>query len=428
MHTHACYNINRKKKKHGGIGTCVKGNERLHTLKVNEGSDDLEMLITRHSQFATPVNVINIYGKVETRSSNEEIEERWTAILKEVKKVEAKKEVLVIIGDLNSHVGTLIKGNHEKVSHGGRLLREFLDSGSYVLVNATNKVTNGPFTRVDPSDTSKKAALDLCIISKELLKYVDSLVIDNGRGFTPFRSIDKKNVKYTDHYSLLVSFKNIPLLKNKVASQGIVRWNTNREGGWSKYKEMTNNNDIFNEIAVMPSGDPEKMMNDLDKELKRVKFESFGRVKFKSRCLADKELAGLQSQKLALVSDHSDEIEEEKLIEIEGCIASKLQEKQQVNFQKEISDLLDVKTKKGNAAALFKLKEKVVGAKNLETEAVTIVDPASGLEVTSAKELRHVTLTYCHGVLTNRQPTADYEDDLKMKVAVHMTRLSLRYL
>ena len=65
----------------------------------------------------------------------------------------------------------------------------------------------------------------------------------------------------------------------------------------------------------------------------------------------------------------------------------------------------------------------VVGAKNLETEAVTIVDPASGLEVTSAKELRHVTLTYCHGVLTNRQPTADYEDDLKMKVAVHMTRM-----
>ena len=75
---YSCFNINRKNKKCGGIATCVKGDERLHTLKVTEGSDDLEMIITRHSQFATLVNVINIYGKVETRSTQTEIEERWT--------------------------------------------------------------------------------------------------------------------------------------------------------------------------------------------------------------------------------------------------------------------------------------------------------------------------------------------------------------
>ena len=59
----------------------------------------------------------------------------------------------------------------------------------------------------------------------------------------------------------------------------------------------------------------------------------------------------------------------------------------------------------------------------LKPEAVTIVDPTSGRDVTNAKELRHVTLAYCKGILTNRQPSAEYEEDLQMKFVVHETRM-----
>ena len=105
----------------------------------------------------------------------------------------------------------------------------------------------GPFTRIDPADPEKLSTLDLCIVSKDLLNYVDSFLIDKKRNFTPFRSINKKKVTSSDHFSLLVTFKDIPCAKDKeVGLKGFVSWNTNREGGWLKYKELTANNNLLN--------------------------------------------------------------------------------------------------------------------------------------------------------------------------------------
>ena len=63
-----------------------------------------------------------------------------------------------------------------------------------------------------------------------------------------------------------------------VISKGVVRWNTNRDGGWHKYKEKTDNNMILNKVSVQPDRDPEKMMSEIEKELKNIKFEVFGKL------------------------------------------------------------------------------------------------------------------------------------------------------
>ena len=86
------------------------------------------------------------------------------------------------------------KDNKKKSSNGGKMVREFLDSGRYVLINETKKVVGGPYTRVDPScpdRDDKKSVLDLFIVSKELLGFVDTLIVDKNRNFTPY-NIDKK--------------------------------------------------------------------------------------------------------------------------------------------------------------------------------------------------------------------------------------------
>ena len=62
-----------------------------------------------------------------------------------------------------------------------------MESEQYTLVNATDKTVGGPFTRIDPSNEESKSALDLVVVSNGLLKYVDSLVIDKERLFTPAR-------------------------------------------------------------------------------------------------------------------------------------------------------------------------------------------------------------------------------------------------
>ena len=50
----------------------------------------------------------------------------------------AKGESLVVMGDLNRHIGSDhlgVNGNHDKISFGGSLVRDLIDTGDVILVN-----------------------------------------------------------------------------------------------------------------------------------------------------------------------------------------------------------------------------------------------------------------------------------------------------
>ena len=46
--------------------------------------------------------------------------------LETLSKIEALGESAVVMGDLNKHIGDLVKDNHNKVSPGGNLIRELI--------------------------------------------------------------------------------------------------------------------------------------------------------------------------------------------------------------------------------------------------------------------------------------------------------------
>ena len=89
----------------GGVSISVKNCEYKDTVKIKEGLDNDEFLITRHSQFKIPINIIALYGEQESRCSTQEIEERWARIVTEIGTIEGRKEHVLLIGDLNKHVG-----------------------------------------------------------------------------------------------------------------------------------------------------------------------------------------------------------------------------------------------------------------------------------------------------------------------------------
>ena len=72
--------------------------------------------------------MINIYGEQEGRRGNDDVQNRWNRIMSEVIKIEAKEELTVICGDLNKKVGDVVDGNHTKVTFGGQLIRNMLES------------------------------------------------------------------------------------------------------------------------------------------------------------------------------------------------------------------------------------------------------------------------------------------------------------
>ena len=120
-----------------------------------------------------------MYGDNDSRTPVETIDRKWEELLKEVTKVEARGEHLIIVGDQNKHLN--INDNGKKDSHGGKLIKDLVNSGEYILVNETDKTVGGPNTRYapeDPDDEERNSMLDLAIMSKDVFKYVVRLEID----------------------------------------------------------------------------------------------------------------------------------------------------------------------------------------------------------------------------------------------------------
>ena len=189
---------NRQNGNMGGVAVLVKKSVSENAIKAGEGSDENEYLVTRHSQFAIPINIVTVYGEQESRSNVNEVNRKWNILMNEILKIEERNEHVVICGDFNKMVGDIIPGNKPKVTHGGHLVRDFLSSGRYVLLNSSDKVTNGPFTRYEPSSPNsdeRKSALDLFIVSKNLEKYFENMTIDNKLAMTPCKPRKKSKVE-----------------------------------------------------------------------------------------------------------------------------------------------------------------------------------------------------------------------------------------
>ena len=99
----------------GGVATLVSNEVKSQALKVTEGEEKDEFLLTRLGHVVPAVNVLNVYGGIEARMTKQEVTENWIKIKKEITKIKEREEGLVIIGDMNRAIGNDnlgVEGNH----------------------------------------------------------------------------------------------------------------------------------------------------------------------------------------------------------------------------------------------------------------------------------------------------------------------------
>ena len=136
------------------------------------------------------VNIVNIYGGIEDRMDEEEIVGNWERLKRDLKDIESRNESTILIGDLNRAIGADqlgVKGNKPKISKGGKLVRELLEEGEYVLLNNSVKAVGGPWTWVCRSDGNVRSCLDLVIVSADLEPFLENLTIYTKFKFGPAR-------------------------------------------------------------------------------------------------------------------------------------------------------------------------------------------------------------------------------------------------
>ena len=264
-------------------------------------------------------------------------------------------------------------GKWRKSFKRGNLVHKLLATGKYILVNNSLKCEGGPFTRVDPSNPNIKSVLSLVIISVGLENYVEKLEIDQQRKVTPHRAISKnRNLVYTDHFSLILTFKKLPLRrKSSEVVKSSVLWNTNKIGCWEKYLDLTTNSNALENIAENAENlSSEEIMNQLTRRMEKIKFKAFGKVKRRFKTLEnDKDLIKLYEQKA------NENVDQEK---VDKDINNKILEYQMKDYEKKLYNLNKLKTEKGKSAAVFKLKNKIVGTKKVSQEEVPMKDPITG--------------------------------------------------
>ena len=119
----------------------------------------------------------------------------------------------------------------------------------------------------------------------------------------------------------------------------------------------------------------------------------------------------------------SDEQSETIIKNIEQQINKKLIEKQRKDLEKELDDLKSRQHMKGRTAAIFNLKEKVIGKKKESQESVSIVDPVTKERLFDHDKIKQASLNYVKNLLKNNDPKQEYKHEIDVVNALHDVRM-----
>ena len=144
-------------------------------------------------------------------------------------------------------------------------------------------------------------------------------------------------------------------------------------------------------------------MRKISQAMDKSKFQAFGKVKFKVTPLYRKEIDGLYAKKIKILREENSDEKDKKVSDIDKNIAEHLIAQQRANLEKEITNLKEMKVKKGKAASVFNLKDKIIGSKKKQQEPAVIKDPNTKKIVTNIEEIKRISLKYCVDLLTNRK-------------------------
>ena len=196
----------------------------------------------------------------------------------------------------------------------------------------------------------------------------------------------------------------------------------NKEGGWERFSQLTSNNKRLDSIVQDDNfDDPDQIQTAIEKEERKIKFAAFGKIGIKSRARVSEKVVRLQKKKMTLTENV--ETEKKEIADIEEEMKEAILNDQRETLKMEMDKFETCIKKKGSAAAIFKLRERVLGGKKKPQEAIIIKDPDTNIPITDRNEILKTTLKYCKNLLMKKEPIAIFKEDYKSKVIAHQRRM-----
>ena len=190
----------------------------LDPILIEEYSDKVELLVVEAKIENKDVRIISGYGPQEGWKDEERLP-FFSALEEEITKAELGGKSILLSFDANSKLGSeWISNDPHKQSPNGKLLAVILERHALIVVNGIKEKCQGTITRLRTTvKGTEKSAIDLVIISKDIVDELVDLKIDEEREHN-LTSFTRKGIapKFSDHNSLI---SNLQLSMERVLHQ-----------------------------------------------------------------------------------------------------------------------------------------------------------------------------------------------------------------
>ena len=364
-----------------GVLILIRNGLAKNCLRIHDESD-LEIVHVRMSNTIPSLNIIGTYLKVEGRETIDYTDRMWKLYTDRVEHALNRGEAVLCMGDFNRPLQA------KKPSHGTKLVNEWLNEKSMILLN-DRKVN----TRIDPG-RGNGSVLDLAIVSANIENNITRFTVDTQRKMTAFKMVKRGNSevekKFTDHLTIKLEMKIHMKIQSKGKNKRII--NLKNDEGWNVYPEITDKHAWKILEAVENITDPNQLEKEIKRIDKKIQKEAFGIIYIKERD-RPKKLKKKSSKDLnTLYKEHLNEVDSA----ITGCL-----------------------NRKDLNSRMYKLKTLISGPKIKPQEQAAINDPKSNTLITDKEKIKEISLAHNVEILTKMKPLPQYQHIVDQKVTDH---------
>ena len=238
------YELLRKKSNGGGLAIGVHND--LQPVWIDQGDDEVEVLVVEVWVNQFPIRIVNGYGPQMSDNSDRK-RKFWTFLEKQVNNAIIAGAGIIVQMDGNSHLGpTIIEGDVNEQNGNGKLFCDFLLRNTHLTLINSLSMCEGKITRMRKTTKGvEKSILDVFIACDKILPYVTKMTIDENRenALTNFKRVRSHGrVIESDHN---VIFLNLNLKFSKLKCERVTVFQFKNKEAQEMFKQLTTNTDEF---------------------------------------------------------------------------------------------------------------------------------------------------------------------------------------
>ena len=421
------YELIRKKKGGGGIAIGVDKN--LKPVFIDDGDDDIEIIIVEARTDTFKFRCVGAYGPQETDKIEKKIN-FWAKLSNEVENAAHSEAGFILQMDGNLRAGQeIIPGDPHQMNNNGKLFKEFLSNHSHLTVVNSLDICSGLITRSRKTKHRvEESVLDVFVVCDKVLPYVTNMVVDEKKEFvlTNFNKVKGETiVKDSDHNTLIMTM-NIDY--TKIKPKRVEVFNLKNNESQEAFKNITTNTNKLSKCFEDQRSFDFQSRNWI-KTLKNLVQISFSKIRItnKIKITEENKLMERRAKIKCIIketTEYDDKREslEKEVNQIEEELAKSVSE---TNFKKAKENMSIMTSNNGffNAVGMWKIKQRII-PKHCPPLPVAKVD-SSGRLVSDPEELKKLYIeTYIHR-LRKRPIRPEFKELEQLKLELFNKRMKI---